>query len=120
MLRVECFLADPQDFAAWNRIWCDYFAPPRPARTTVVAGFAVPGILIELQVTAGIDRDASDERQHVVVVGAGVAGLCCAYYLRRREYDVTVIESNRIGSGASLRTAAGCARRRRARSPSRG
>ena len=41
--------------------------------------------------------------KHVVVVGAGVAGLCCAYYLRRREYDVTVIESNRIGSGASLR-----------------
>ena len=41
--------------------------------------------------------------KHVIVVGAGVAGLCCAYYLRRREYDVTVIESNRIGSGASLR-----------------
>jgi 2-iminobutanoate/2-iminopropanoate deaminase len=58
VIRVECFLADPQDFAAWNRIWCDYFAPPRPARTTVVAGFAVPGILIELQVTAGIDRGA--------------------------------------------------------------
>ena len=39
----------------------------------------------------------------VVVVGAGVAGLCCAYYLRRRDFDVTVIESNRVGSGASLR-----------------
>jgi 2-iminobutanoate/2-iminopropanoate deaminase len=55
--RVECFLADPGDFAAWNRIWSAYFAPPRPARTTVVAGFAVPGILIELQVTAAIDRN---------------------------------------------------------------
>jgi 2-iminobutanoate/2-iminopropanoate deaminase len=58
VLRVECFLADPGDFPAWNRIWSDYFAAPRPARTTVVAGFAVPGILIELQVTAGIDRGA--------------------------------------------------------------
>jgi D-amino-acid dehydrogenase len=38
----------------------------------------------------------------VVVVGAGVAGLCCAYYLRRQQFDVTVVESNRIGSGASL------------------
>ncbi|HEY3764464.1 MAG TPA: FAD-dependent oxidoreductase [Gaiellales bacterium] len=39
----------------------------------------------------------------VVVVGAGVAGLCAAYYLRKREFDVTIVESNRIGSGASLR-----------------
>jgi 2-iminobutanoate/2-iminopropanoate deaminase len=54
VLRVECFLADAADFPAWNAIWCDYFAPPRPARTTVVCDFAVPGILIELQVTAGM------------------------------------------------------------------
>jgi 2-iminobutanoate/2-iminopropanoate deaminase len=54
--RVECFLADPGDFPAWNRIWSEYFVPPRPARTTVVAGFAVPGILIELQVTALVRR----------------------------------------------------------------
>jgi D-amino-acid dehydrogenase len=38
----------------------------------------------------------------VVVVGAGVAGLCCAYYLRKRDIDVVVVESNRIGSGASF------------------
>jgi D-amino-acid dehydrogenase len=38
----------------------------------------------------------------VVVVGGGVAGLCCAYYLRRRDYDVTIVESNRVGSGASF------------------
>ncbi len=54
VLRVECFLADAGDFADWNRIWCEHFTPPRPARTTVVCGFAVPGMLIELQVTAGI------------------------------------------------------------------
>jgi 2-iminobutanoate/2-iminopropanoate deaminase len=52
--RVECYLADAGDFPAWNRIWLESFRPPRPARTTVVCGFAVPGILIELQVTAGI------------------------------------------------------------------
>jgi D-amino-acid dehydrogenase len=38
----------------------------------------------------------------VVVVGAGVAGLCCAYYLRKAGEDVTVVESNRVGSGASF------------------
>ena len=37
----------------------------------------------------------------VVVVGGGVAGLCSAYYLRQAGVDVTVVESNRIGSGAS-------------------
>jgi D-amino-acid dehydrogenase len=38
----------------------------------------------------------------VVIVGGGVAGLCCAYYLRREGHDVTVVESNRVGSGASF------------------
>jgi D-amino-acid dehydrogenase len=36
-----------------------------------------------------------------VVVGGGVAGLCSAYYLRERGLDVTLVESNRVGSGAS-------------------
>jgi 2-iminobutanoate/2-iminopropanoate deaminase len=53
VLRVECFLAEASDFPAWNVIWRAWFAAPRPARTTVVSQFAVPGILIELQVTAG-------------------------------------------------------------------
>jgi D-amino-acid dehydrogenase len=39
--------------------------------------------------------------RRVIVIGAGVAGLCCAYYLRKRDFEVTVIESNRVGSGAS-------------------
>ena len=56
--RVECFLADPGDFAAWNRIWLAHFAAPRPARTTVVCGFAVAGLLIELQVTAAVGTGA--------------------------------------------------------------
>ena len=37
----------------------------------------------------------------MVVVGGGVAGLCSAYYLAKRGAAVTVVESNRIGSGAS-------------------
>jgi D-amino-acid dehydrogenase len=41
-------------------------------------------------------------RERVLVVGGGVAGLCCAYYLRRAGAEVTVVESNRIGSGASF------------------
>ncbi len=58
VLRVECFLADAADFPAWNRLWCERFTPPRPARTTVVSGFTVPGMLVELQVTAAVEPSA--------------------------------------------------------------
>jgi D-amino-acid dehydrogenase len=34
----------------------------------------------------------------VVVIGGGIAGLCCAYYLRRRGVDVTIVERDRVGS----------------------
>ncbi len=37
----------------------------------------------------------------VVIAGGGVAGLCTAYYLRKREVDVTVLESRTVGSRAA-------------------
>jgi D-amino-acid dehydrogenase len=41
------------------------------------------------------------EPRRTIIVGGGVAGLCTAYYLAKRGVEVTVLESNRIGSGAS-------------------
>ena len=40
-------------------------------------------------------------RREVVVVGGGVVGLNVAYFLRRRGVRVTVLERDRVGSGAS-------------------
>src|SRR2546423_2737174 len=40
--------------------------------------------------------------KRVAVVGGGVVGLCCAYYLRRAGADVVVLEQDQVGSGASL------------------
>ena len=37
----------------------------------------------------------------IVVVGGGIAGLCTAYYLRRAGATVSVLETRRVGSGAS-------------------
>lgn len=54
IIRVECYLADTSYFADWNRVWDDYFPSAPPARTTVVTGLALPGLLLELQVTAGV------------------------------------------------------------------
>lgn len=42
-----------------------------------------------------------DRAERVTVVGGGVIGLCCAYYLRTAGKQVTVLERDRIGSGAS-------------------
>jgi 2-iminobutanoate/2-iminopropanoate deaminase len=52
VLRVECWLADASDFSAWNTAFAAAFPPPRPARTTLVAGLPLPGLLVELQLTA--------------------------------------------------------------------
>jgi D-amino-acid dehydrogenase len=37
----------------------------------------------------------------VVVIGGGVAGLCTAYYLRKRDVDVTIVEGRTVGSRAA-------------------
>ncbi|MFL5870471.1 MAG: RidA family protein [Solirubrobacterales bacterium] len=54
VLRVECWLADASDFPAWNAGFADTFSAPRPARTTLVAGLPLPGLLVELQLTAAV------------------------------------------------------------------
>jgi 2-iminobutanoate/2-iminopropanoate deaminase len=54
VLRVQCYLLHAEDFGAWNRLWAEYFPAPRPVRTTIVTGFTVPGMLVEVEVTAGI------------------------------------------------------------------
>ncbi len=54
VLRVQCYLLEAGDFDEWNAIWAEYFPAPRPVRTTIVTGFTVPGMLVEVEVTAGI------------------------------------------------------------------
>ena len=54
VLRVQCYLLDASDFGAWNEVWAEYFPPPRPVRTTIVTEFTIPGMLVEVEVTAGI------------------------------------------------------------------
>ncbi len=54
VLRLECFLAEAADFPAWNTLFSERFPGWRPARTTLVSAFALEGMLIEIQVTAGV------------------------------------------------------------------
>ncbi len=54
ILRVRCYLLRAEDFGTWNALWAEYFPAPRPVRTTIVTGFTIPGMLVEVEVTAGI------------------------------------------------------------------
>src|SRR6266699_7106076 len=40
--------------------------------------------------------------KQVIIVGGGVIGLCCAYYLQKQGYGVTVIERGDITKGTSF------------------
>ncbi|HXI44017.1 MAG TPA: FAD-dependent oxidoreductase, partial [Bryobacteraceae bacterium] len=44
---------------------------------------------------------AGGPEPRIVVVGGGVIGVCCAYFLARRGARVTVLERDEIGKGAS-------------------
>ncbi|HEY1494168.1 MAG TPA: RidA family protein [Candidatus Solibacter sp.] len=51
---VKCgvFLAEAGDFAAMNGVYAEFFGDAKPARATVVTGFAVPGIHVEIEAIA--------------------------------------------------------------------
>lgn len=54
VLKVNCFLRDADDFAGWNRVFAAAFPSAPPARTTLIAGFIEPGMLIEVEMIAGV------------------------------------------------------------------
>jgi 2-iminobutanoate/2-iminopropanoate deaminase len=57
VLRVECWLTDRENFAAWNAEYAAAFPPPRPARTTLIADeLPLPGLLVEVQLTAAVPK----------------------------------------------------------------
>jgi 2-iminobutanoate/2-iminopropanoate deaminase len=51
---VKCgvYLAEANDFAAMNTVYAEFFGTAKPARATVVTGFAVPGIHVEIEAIA--------------------------------------------------------------------
>lgn len=51
--------------------------------------------------TADVPLTVSQDR-HTVVVGGGVIGVCCAYFLAKRGARVTVVERDQIGRAASF------------------
>jgi enamine deaminase RidA (YjgF/YER057c/UK114 family) len=56
VLRVEAFLSDAADLPAWNCAFDRAWPTRRPARSTLVVAFALPGVLAELQAIAVRER----------------------------------------------------------------
>lgn len=51
VLRVDCYLTDPADFAAFNEVYARWFSAEPPARTTVMVGL-VAGLKVEITALA--------------------------------------------------------------------
>jgi len=72
----------------------------------VTALIRQPWYWTALQEPAALAPLAGASRCDVAVVGAGIAGLSAALHLAERGYQVTVLEAERIGWGASGRSGA--------------
>ena len=52
VVKTLVFLADGKDFAAMNQVYAEFFGNDKPARSTVVAAFAIPNIKVEIEAIA--------------------------------------------------------------------
>lgn len=48
VVQTTCFLADMEDFPAFNEVYARYFAPPYPARATVAVRALPRGVRVEV------------------------------------------------------------------------
>ena len=52
VVKSTCYLADMDDFKAFNEVYASYLAEPYPARTTIQAARLPLDILVEIEVIA--------------------------------------------------------------------
>jgi 2-iminobutanoate/2-iminopropanoate deaminase len=52
VVKVTVFLRGADDFVKMNEVYQSYFTGDLPARSTVVTGLVIPGMLIEMECVA--------------------------------------------------------------------
>ena len=52
VVKVTIFLRREKDFSAMNNVYLGYFGGDKPARSTVITGLALPGMLVEMECIA--------------------------------------------------------------------
>lgn len=51
-VRATCYLKNKEDFAGFNEVYGKYFPKDPPARACIQVDFVLPGVLVEIEVTA--------------------------------------------------------------------
>jgi 2-iminobutanoate/2-iminopropanoate deaminase len=57
VLKTDVHLVDMAEFAAFNRVWEDFFPTNPPARICTQAGALGPSFLVEIDAVAGLPHD---------------------------------------------------------------
>ncbi len=52
VVKVTVWITDANDMADLNAVYCEFFAEPYPARSTVVSGLVAPGAVVEIEAVA--------------------------------------------------------------------
>jgi 2-iminobutanoate/2-iminopropanoate deaminase len=52
VVKCSVFLLNPDDFAAMNEVYAEFFGTAKPARTTVAVAFAAPHMKVEIDCIA--------------------------------------------------------------------
>jgi 2-iminobutanoate/2-iminopropanoate deaminase len=55
VVKTTCFLADMNDFQAFNAVYAEYFPSEPPARTTIQAGKLPLDLKVEIEAIAEVD-----------------------------------------------------------------
>jgi reactive intermediate/imine deaminase len=55
VVKTTVYLGDVRDYAGMNEVYRTYFPEGPPARATLITGFVVPGLLVEIEAIAALD-----------------------------------------------------------------
>jgi len=55
IVKTTVYLGDVADYAGMNEVYRRYFPRLPPARATLITGFVVPGLLVEIEAIAALD-----------------------------------------------------------------
>ena len=55
IVKTTVYLGDVRDYRGMNEVYRRYFPEGPPARATLITGFVVPGLLVEIEAIAALD-----------------------------------------------------------------
>ena len=76
----------------------------KPTRRQVIAVAGAAGAIAGVDSLIGTSRGQIGRTPHVVIVGAGLSGLCAAYLLQQRNWTYSILEAERHHIGGRIRT----------------